>query len=166
MKKIDLGQTVSILANLGVIAGILLLAYELRQNNALLASQARSNLDANRNFAQQPLVENAGGIVDIILKARAGDLLSDSEAWRLNVRRSMLMYSYESMYREATMGPLSEGDIPALQWAATFSGDPGMQEMWHVINRNMDPDFVDFVERSVLPVADRMDADLVLNRFR
>ena len=30
MKKIDLGQTISILANIGVIGGILLLAFELR----------------------------------------------------------------------------------------------------------------------------------------
>ena len=32
MKKIDLGQTIAILANVGVIAGIAFLAFELRQN--------------------------------------------------------------------------------------------------------------------------------------
>jgi hypothetical protein len=41
MKKIDLGQTVQILANLGVIAGIVFLGIELQQNNALLGAQAR-----------------------------------------------------------------------------------------------------------------------------
>ena len=43
MKKVDLGQTISILANLGVIAGIVFLAVELRQNNSLMAAQARFN---------------------------------------------------------------------------------------------------------------------------
>ena len=43
MKKINLGQTITILANIGVIGGILLLAYELRQNNELLGSQNRFN---------------------------------------------------------------------------------------------------------------------------
>ena len=37
MKKIDLGQTISIFANLGVIAGIAFLAIELNQNTAQLA---------------------------------------------------------------------------------------------------------------------------------
>ncbi len=43
MKKIDLGQTITILANVGVIAGIVFLAVELRQNNTLMAAQARFN---------------------------------------------------------------------------------------------------------------------------
>ena len=47
MKKIDLGLTISILANVGVIAGIVFLALELQQNNSLLAAQARrEQLDA------------------------------------------------------------------------------------------------------------------------
>jgi len=33
MKKIDLGQTLSITANVGVIGGIFFLAYELNKNN-------------------------------------------------------------------------------------------------------------------------------------
>ena len=42
MKKIDLGQTVSILANVGVIIGIAFVGIELSQNNALLSAEARS----------------------------------------------------------------------------------------------------------------------------
>ena len=36
MKKIDLGQTITILANIGVIAGIIFLAFELRQTRITL----------------------------------------------------------------------------------------------------------------------------------
>ena len=42
MKKIDLGQTIGILANIGVVAGTVFLAVELRQNNELLNSQERT----------------------------------------------------------------------------------------------------------------------------
>ena len=42
MKKISLGQTLGILANLGVIAGILLLTYELNQNRQMMQSQTRN----------------------------------------------------------------------------------------------------------------------------
>ncbi len=40
MKKLDLSQTIGILANLGVIAGIVFLGVELRQNNDLLEADA------------------------------------------------------------------------------------------------------------------------------
>jgi hypothetical protein len=41
LKKIDLGQTIMILANVGEIAGIVFLAFELQQNNEALDLQAR-----------------------------------------------------------------------------------------------------------------------------
>ena len=42
MRKIDFSQTFHILANIGVIAGIAFLAFELRQNNDLLEAEARA----------------------------------------------------------------------------------------------------------------------------
>ena len=44
MKKIHLGQSVQIIANLGVIAGIIFLAIEIHQNNQLMRSQVRSDI--------------------------------------------------------------------------------------------------------------------------
>jgi len=41
LKKIELGQTITILANFGVIAGIVFLGIELQQNNDLMEAQAR-----------------------------------------------------------------------------------------------------------------------------
>ncbi len=38
MKKIDYSQIITILANIGMIGGILLLAYERRQNNELMVA--------------------------------------------------------------------------------------------------------------------------------
>jgi hypothetical protein len=42
MKKFDLGQTVQVLANVGVIAGIIFLAFELRQNTTASRLEAAS----------------------------------------------------------------------------------------------------------------------------
>jgi hypothetical protein len=42
MKKLDLGQTLGVLANAGVIAGIVFLAVELQQNNELLEAEIRT----------------------------------------------------------------------------------------------------------------------------
>jgi len=53
MKKIDLGQAITILANIGVIAGIVFLGIELRQNSAaaeLQAAQSYVNLSYELDF--------------------------------------------------------------------------------------------------------------------
>jgi hypothetical protein len=46
MKKISPTQLVTFVANIGVIAGILLLAFELRQNNDLMEAEARQSRTA------------------------------------------------------------------------------------------------------------------------
>ena len=40
MKKIDLGQTITIFANLGVIGGLIFLAVEIRQNSDIARASA------------------------------------------------------------------------------------------------------------------------------
>ena len=59
MKKIDLGQTIQIVANIGVIAGIVFLGVEVNQSNriaAYTAENTRRNLYAelNSNFLVSP----------------------------------------------------------------------------------------------------------------
>ena len=44
MKKIDLGQTIGVLANIGVLIGILLLVYELSQNRQMMKAQTRNEI--------------------------------------------------------------------------------------------------------------------------
>ena len=46
---IDLSEIISVLANIGVLAGILFLALELRQNNRLPSAQARYSLRQYRS---------------------------------------------------------------------------------------------------------------------
>ena len=89
MRKLDFGQTIGILANVAVLAGIVFLAFELDQNSDLLASQARANLVTSRVSASQSIIQNAGGIADIVYKDRMGDELTGIESWRLTVHRSL-----------------------------------------------------------------------------
>jgi hypothetical protein len=84
MKRIDLGQTIAVLANLGVIAGIALLAVELRQNNFLLSQQAKANLAADISAFNEAFYLNTGGLATLILKAQQGGDLTPEEAFRLD----------------------------------------------------------------------------------
>ena len=48
MKKVDLGQTVTLLANIGVLVGIIIVAYEIRQSNRIATGTTAYEL--SRNF--------------------------------------------------------------------------------------------------------------------
>ena len=67
MKKIDLGQAVSILANVGVLAGILFLAVELRQNNELYGDlTVRENLAFIADIYSYSRQDQTGRIEELI----------------------------------------------------------------------------------------------------
>ena len=150
MKKIDLGQIITILANVGVIAGIVFLGFELRQNNTLLKSQARLNLDANRLTLQLSVIENTGGIAELIVRARSGEELSRTDQYRLTVRRGVTLNNFESGYRELSSGALDEEDIPVGQWSSVFLSNPGMMDYWEGVKQTAAPEFVQFMEENVI----------------
>ena len=78
MKKIDLGQMITILANVGVIAGIAFLAIELQQNNQLLSAQARTERAAVRISYVDNLTNNQA-LLSAMVKDRNQDPLSALE---------------------------------------------------------------------------------------
>ena len=153
MKKIDLGQTITILANIGVIAGIAFLALELRQNNNLLVSQARQNLLEARASYQQNVAINAGGLADVIRKVQSGEL-SDTERFRLNVHWSLLLQNWGSIYREVVSGPLSEEELPVGLWATTMRENPDLIEFWKRSEVQHSPGFNAVIKDRILPQID------------
>ena len=149
MKNIELRQAISTVANIGVIAGIVFLAFELRQNNELLTSQARSNLVSGRATYQEYIVTNAGGIADIIIKVRQSEL-SDAERFQLAVHWDLVLNNWASMYQEVASGPLHETDIPIGSLARAFRSNPDLRETWDVRKVDYSAEFVRFVDDVVL----------------
>ena len=146
MKKLDVGQTVSILANLGIIAGIVFLAFEIAQNNDLLASQSRANLFEMRATMQRDFFVNAGGIADLIYKEQEGEELTDGELRRLVARRAFVLLNFEMMYEEE---PLIEPSL-MYHWRGYFDTDPGLLDAWHDMKEFQDPAFVEWMEENVV----------------
>jgi len=152
MKKIDLGQTVSILANLGVIAGIAFLAAELRQNNALMAAEARSNRVVIMTqtwdmLAQDPI------LVPLLLKDRNGERLSGEDEFRLSAFWMRVLLQTQWSYLE-----LPE----STEWTAghrrNFESYRSLRQTWQgggeaarAAGRDtLDPRFVRFYEDNVI----------------
>lgn len=99
MKKIDLGQVIQILANLGVIAGLILLAVELEQNNELMAAEARFNRLSVQAESTTILAENPD-LAGFLLKANSGAELAPIEQARLDYYLRRVFGNMEWAYRE------------------------------------------------------------------
>ncbi len=64
MKKISLGQTITILANIGVIAGIVFLRFEMRQNTIAVKSTAAQGIHDQIVSIQSMLIdESMSGLI-------------------------------------------------------------------------------------------------------
>jgi hypothetical protein len=73
-KKIDLGQAINTLANIGVILGIVFLALEINQNNRLLRAQAASSMVDARNEVRT-LIVGSGEVAEFWARVASGEPL-------------------------------------------------------------------------------------------
>ncbi len=148
MKKIDLGLTISILANVGVIAGIVFLALELQQNTSLLAAQARwEQLDARTAAGSVEL--NNSDVARLIYKVQSGEDLTPYEYSRFVTFAIYLFTNWEWQYDEYQAGILAGDDLPVAGWTIRAQTLPQLRQVWEETKSNRSPSFIQFVEENV-----------------
>ena len=151
MKRPDFAQTIQILANVGVIAGIVFLGAEVRQNNDVLAAQARlqrtqMRIDGLTEYLSSP---------DLI-RARLKDVnhsgLSADEVVILETFWQTVLVRWQYVYGEYQAGLIDLQDIPINGWKGTMSTYPSMMSLWES-SKGVDyrPDFVRWMEEFVIP---------------
>ena len=153
MKKIDLGQTISTLANIGVIAGIVFLAIEIQQNSEALGVQAQQNRQNVRRSIMVRTVDNPE-LARALYKAENGEDLTSFEQFILDQEAIFRIVNWEIVFSEVQEGLLGEDAIPLSGWKTTFHSWPGLPEQWEryltigpgVQNR----DFVEFVNENIV----------------
>ena len=149
MRKIDLGQSLAILANVGVIAGIVFLGIELRQNNDFLAAQARlGQLSASVSRIQIGL--NNPDLADIAWRARTNDpplTAAEENRYFEYVLFTMMHWRWE--YQEYLAGALPEVNVAAWEVQAGFS--PIWRRVWETTFGNQDTEFSRFVTENIFP---------------
>ena len=146
--KIDLGQTITILANLGVIAGIVFLAIELNQNNRLLRAQEQHNLHENRvSFAYARMEDPA--VAALWANILAGEEITGVERTRANAIFEIMVENWRYEYQQFRAGVLEERDLPLAGYRGIYSrlmGHPEFRSYWSRRSANFDPDFVALIE--------------------
>jgi len=155
MKKIDVGQTIGILANIGVVAGIILLALEIKQNNDLLESEILFNHTQIRMDIGTPLHNNSH-LAEIVVKKNAGEQLTSVEARMLADWYNSTFTAWEWEFREYRNGKLKALPIKAYKRSLTgndANGDviyPGLLDHWSFAKDWYSEDFVVWMEQNVI----------------
>ena len=103
MKKIDFGQTANTLANIGVIVGILLLVYELSQNQDMMRAQTRNEISRG-------VVEVLGSVSTSVelaeawAMARQGETLSPAQSVMLETLMESIFRYWENSHYQFRQG--------------------------------------------------------------
>jgi len=157
MKQIDIGNTIQVLANVGVIAGIALLAIEMRQNNSLLEAQAGYALAENR-ASNYDLLKTSPEFATFISKLAAGGELTPVEHWRERGLYMSFIVRFSWEFSEYRAGRLRADQLPTVVWGRLIRGEgplptPGMRDVWEDVKFQFDPEFIQFIESEVIPKA-------------
>ena len=149
MKKLDLGQTIQIIANIGVIGGIIFLGVEIQQNNDELTSQARFNYYSNRLTEYRMVAQNPE-MTDLVYRAGQGEPLTPQESLRLRNRMLSLITSWEFEFGEYQRGRLSpdEFNIPAKQYTVEIM--PVFRQYWDEYRQFAPAEFRDFMDQEIV----------------
>jgi hypothetical protein len=127
MKKIDLIQSVTLMANLGVIVGIIFLVFELRQSQSFAETQMFLALDANSIEVGNAISSHA----DIWIRGNSGAVLDAGET---AIYRRLLL-NLNNGYWTTVMGVPAAGlyeqdPADAAEFALFLYQNPGALEVW------------------------------------
>lgn len=145
-RQINLGQILTIGANLGVIAGILLLAYELNQNRALMQAQTRSDISQGYTQIMFQFATDEG-VSDILFRGTAGEQLTEAESNRFRQLIFAQIGYMENVYYQYKKGLYEEVEFSAHRnrWKVGFFGSEAVVDVWCIVNGFHSPEFVEEV---------------------
>ena len=131
MKKLDVGQTLQLLGNAGVVAGILLLVYELNQNRAMMQSQTRSAIaEQLSNLAFQEI--NTAGLPEAILKTETGESLTALENLLVQRRETAYWRYRENVHYQYRNGLYDDSEYLTQRavWIRILNGNEFLHARW------------------------------------
>jgi len=137
MKKIDLGQTLTILANVGVIGGILFLAFEFRQSQSI----ALSEMDASIAVLYSDVANEINDHPDLWRRGLAGESLTADEAIVFeNLMATRENWSWVAYWNFLRLGDTETATIIIHDFAAFLHPHPGAREVWRSRQKDIERD--------------------------
>ena len=148
----ELGQFVAIGANVGVIAGLIFLAMEIRQNNKFLAAQARYSLRQYRSDIADSLM--LPHVIEATHKWARDEEISPEEKSTGLMVAIKIVELWEWQYGEYAAGMLQKSELPVGAWRLWFH-DEGpfpvpVREIYEMRKEVLNAEFVRYFEEHVV----------------
>ncbi len=112
MKKFDLGKSLQLLGNFGVIVGIIVLVYELNQNRDMMEAQTRHEVAQSIVDQLGELASNAD-LAELTHRARCGRLESEVEKSRYFSHVNSRLRYWEDVHFQYRRGLYDESEFLA-----------------------------------------------------
>ena len=158
MKKLDYGQTVSVLANIGVIAGILFLGFEIRQNTLISRGAAVQSIAEQVNDWQVEMASNENWIRIQVFLNSGGKYaeLSEEDRVRYLYVVTPTVRIMENRYRQVQLGIIDSSELEVGGGKANtyWYRSAHFIEFWRASDANIrwSPDFIEFMETQVMAI--------------
>jgi len=148
MKKIGLGESITILSNIGVLVGIGFLAIEIQQTNDLMEFEASFNRLSISSEARNILSTN-GDLAEINVKVDNREPLTEVEEYRFRQAQLRFLGNMEWMLRE--MPENSRDWAYAERQLRDILRPDGLRRQVFLNSKDiLDPEFVSWVESNIL----------------
>jgi hypothetical protein len=143
LKKIDFGQTLHLLGNLGVIVGILLLVYELNQNREMMKAQTRNEMSQGliHLFLE---FSNDTETASIWRRGRAGEDLTEDEQTRFSLMTFSELRHHENVHYQYRNGLYDQTEYLAQRkaWRGLVFNNKGLVEIYCSYRFSLSSEFV------------------------
>lgn len=142
MKKIDVGRTISILSNIGVLIGIVLLVFELNQSRQMMRAQTRTEI-AQGSIAALNLRGTNSEVRGLCKRASSDEGLPQSERAQFSLLVSAVFRYHENVYYQYRLGLYDEAEFDAQRnaWREIYD-QRGPAIVWCRNRGTFSPDFV------------------------
>lgn len=144
MDSARVSNWLTLIANVAVVAGIIFLAVEIRQNNELLRSESRQSLIANDVTSLTANFQNA----DVFAKLVSEQDMSAEDQLRLSFMYTIDLRNREFEYFQYINGILDEQTWLAYQHVILVNHSSRLgRKWWNEVGRGIvDPDFAELVD--------------------
>ena len=152
MKKIDVTQMISVLANIGVIVGIAFLAAEVRQASNAVRSSTLQAIAQQSYDTSMRVAENAD-LREAVRKASRGEPLTEDQRDQLFAVYTGLMRLQQNRFQQMRLGVLDEDTIFEVGGTGPGYRSALFQQFWAERHDRFSEEFQQFVESRILPLS-------------
>lgn len=146
-----LNRWMTLAANIGVLAGILFLSFELRQNTMASRLQAASNFQDS--FSEiEFFIAQSPEFAALLIKGREGEELTNTGQFRLTVFYGNVLRTWQNTHLQYLSGALDKEIWRGSQARLTvvLNDDRGLLDHWQTNKSQFSPVFNDMISSIIL----------------